>query len=137
METTDARRIAAALTDAWNAADAEAFGRAFTDDADFVNIFGRHDIGREAIVQNHAMIFGTIYRESTNAFTVVKERRVGAADAIVALIAADVQVPHGAMAGGVRTLATAVLVREDDGWKIASFQNTRIQPPPNARAAAD
>ena len=74
----DAAAVAAALTQAWNAADAEAFGRAFTDDADFVNIFGVHGVGRPAIVSNHQTIFDTIYRGSTNTFTVVKERRIGA-----------------------------------------------------------
>jgi uncharacterized protein (TIGR02246 family) len=121
--------VASALTDAWNAHDGAAFARAFTDDADFVNIFAMHSVGRTDIAGLHQMIFDNVYRGSTNAFTVEKTRRAGN-DAIVALIRADLTVPQGPLAGTVRTLATAVFVRDSESWKIASFQNTREQAPP-------
>lgn len=124
-----AEQIAASLTQAWNSYSGEAFGRAFTDDADFVNIFGLHGVGRPAIEAAHQTIFDTIYRGSTNAFTVEKCRLIGP-DAMVVHIRADLNVPAGPMQGTVQTLATAVVVRSDDTWKIAAFQNTREQTPP-------
>jgi uncharacterized protein (TIGR02246 family) len=121
--------VASALTNAWNAHDSAAFARAFTEDADFVNIFAMHNVGRAQIGGLHQMIFDSIYRGSTSAFTLEKTRRAGN-DAIVALIRAELTVPQGPLVGTVRTLATAVLVRDGGAWKIASFQNTREQEPP-------
>ena len=124
--------IVAALTTAWNAADGVAFAREFTDDADFVNIFATHGVGRDAIAEAHQMIFDTIYRGSRNAFSIeaLRSLRDGVA---LAHVRAVLQVPEGPMAGELRALATAVLVREGDAWKIAAFHNTKeVQPPARA-----
>lgn len=95
---TGADGIAAALTDAWNSYDGDAFAQQFTEDADFVNIFGMRGIGREAIARNHQMIFDGVYRGSVNRFTVTKVRPIGD-DALVAHIKAELNVPQGPMAG--------------------------------------
>ena len=124
-----AEAIAAALTTAWNAADAKAFAAEFASDADFVNIFGTHVVGRDEIAQAHQTIFDTIYKESRNTFTVEELRPLGD-HAAVAHIRAHVHVPNGPLTGEVITLATAVLAREGHHWQIAAFQNTRVQPMP-------
>jgi uncharacterized protein (TIGR02246 family) len=124
----EADAIALALTDAWNAADGAAFALQFTDDADFVNIYAMHGVGRAEIARNHQMIFDGPYRGSVNRFTVTKVRPIGA-DAAVALIQSELDVPRGPMQGAHRTLASAVVVRDGDGWKIALFHNTREGAP--------
>ncbi len=124
-----ARAIAAALTDAWNAGDGAAFAREFTEDADFVNIFATHGVGRDAIAKAHQALFEGIYRGTVIAFSVTKVRPLGD-QACVALIGARMDVAHGPMAGEMRALITAVIARGEDGWKIASFQNTRVQAQP-------
>lgn len=134
-QSHEAVDVAAALTDAWNNGDGAAFGRQFTEDADFVNIFAQHIVGREGIARQHQTIFDTIYKGCPNKFTVVKERRIGA-DTIVAHIKAELRVPTGPMAGEIDTVALTVLVRAGEGWKIAAFHNTREQPPPEFRAPA-
>jgi uncharacterized protein (TIGR02246 family) len=124
----DLDRVATSLTDAWNAGDAEAFARCFTTDADFVNIFALHVVGREAVAKQHQFIFDSIYRGSRNSFSILEARAL--ADAVVlAHIAADLRVPDGPLAGEIKTLASAVFVRDDVGWLIASFHNTREQQP--------
>jgi uncharacterized protein (TIGR02246 family) len=125
----DVHAVAATLTDAWNAHDAKTFASAFTADADFVNIYAMHVVGRADIARLHQMIFDTVYRGSSGRFAVEKMRSVGE-DVLVAHIKAELNVPQGPSAGTVPTLATAVLVRDDGNWKIASFQNTREQAPP-------
>ena len=125
----DADAIAAALTDAWNSYDGDAFAQQFTEDADFVNIFGMHGVGRKAIARAHQAIFEGIYQGSVNRFTVTKVRPIRA-DAMIAHIKAELSVPQGPMAGLLRAIALAVLVRENGAWKIVSFQNTREQAPP-------
>jgi uncharacterized protein (TIGR02246 family) len=125
-------RVARSLTEAWNAGDGVAFAQCFTTDADFVNIFGLHVVGREAVAKQHQFIFDSIYRGSRNAFAIVEARRL--ADAIIlAHIAADLRVPDGPLAGEIRTLASAVFVRDGAGWLIASFHNTREQQPPGSQ----
>ena len=126
-----AENIAAALTTAWNDADGRAFAAQFTAGADFVNIYAMHGVGREAIAHGHQAIFDTIYKGSTNRFTVKAVRRLND-DIAVAHISARLQVPSGPMAGDLVALATAVLVREGETWRITAFQNTREQAPPGA-----
>jgi uncharacterized protein (TIGR02246 family) len=124
-----AETIAAALTAAWNAGDGPAFAREFTADADFVNIFAMHVVGRQQIANIHQTIFDAIYKGSRNAFTVEQVRALGDQVA-VAHVRANLHVPAGPMAGEVITLATAVLVRDGEGWQIDAFQNTRVQARP-------
>ncbi len=124
-------RVARSLTDAWNAGDGAAFAQCFTTDADFVNIFGLHVVGREAVAKQHQLIFDSIYRGSRNAFSVLDARSL--ADTIVlAHVAADLHVSDGPLAGQIKTLASAVFVRDAAGWLIASFHNTREEEPPGS-----
>lgn len=119
----------AALTQAWNAGDADSFARVFTEDADFVNIFAMHLSGREAIAQQHRAIFEDIYRGTHNAFT-LEDTKALADGLALAHISSRFAVPAGPLAGEMRTLASAVLVRDGSGWAIRSFHNTREQAPP-------
>jgi uncharacterized protein (TIGR02246 family) len=122
-------RIAGSLTEAWNAGDGVAFARCFTTDADFVNIFALHVVGRDAIAKQHQFIFDSIYRGSRNVFTILGTRALADA-AVLAHIAADLHVLDGPLAGEIETLASAVFVRDGASWLIASFHNTRVQQPP-------
>ena len=128
-DRTAAEAIAAALTAAWNSADGEAFAGQFAADADFVNIFGMHVVGRDEIEKLHQQIFDTIYLGSHNEFT-VDEVRALCDHTAVAHVRANLEVPSGPLAGKVVTLATAVITRQGHTWQIAAFQNTREQPPP-------
>jgi len=58
------------------------------------------------------------------------EARALADGVVLAHVAADLRVPDGPLAGEIKTLASAVFVRDDLGWLIASFHNTREQQPP-------
>lgn len=127
-----AEAIAVALTAAWNAGDGGAFAAQFTQDADFVNIFAMHGVGRDAIAKGHQAIFDTIYKGSRNAFTVKDVRALGE-DIVIAHISAQLHVPSGPMAGELAALATSVMLRDGDRWLITAFQNTRVQQPPDLR----
>jgi len=124
-----AEAVAAALTTAWNEADAAAFAREFAPDADFVNIFGMHVTGRDEIEKIHQTIFDTIYKGSRNVFTVEEVRALGE-HAAIAHVRAHLHVPSGPLTGEIVTLATAVLVLGGHHWLIDAFQNTRVQDPP-------
>jgi uncharacterized protein (TIGR02246 family) len=123
--------IAAGLEAAWNTSNGEGYAAFFTEDADFVNVFGHHGKGRPAIADGHNMIFRTVYAGSVVRTTVTGGRLL---TDDVALIHMDsrLQVPQGPMAGEIHAIPSAVLVRTGDGWKIAAFHNTMIKEPPFA-----
>src|SRR6184192_531187 len=53
----DVRAVLDRLAQAWNDGDATAYGRLFTEDADYVTFFGLNFPGREAIEESHRALF--------------------------------------------------------------------------------
>jgi uncharacterized protein (TIGR02246 family) len=123
--------IVADLEKAWNAGDGAGFARDFAEDADFVNIYGFHGKGRQAIAEAHERILSTVYKGSVNRF-VIKQARMLAPDVALAHIRATLDVPTGPPSGRLEALPSAVFVRDDGAWKIAAFHNPLIQEPPLA-----
>ncbi|WP_410673442.1 SgcJ/EcaC family oxidoreductase [Amycolatopsis sp. cmx-4-68] len=128
----DVRAVLGRLTQAWNDGDAAAYGRLFTDDADYVTFFGLNFPGREAIESSHRALFEGPLKGS---------KLTGAlgATAKVRFVRPDVTV---VVAGGGSSLTgtdtpdegrestvSFVLVREDGEWLITAFQNTRVSDP--------
>lgn len=50
------RQLVDTLFTAWNAHDAQGYAAAFAPDADFTNVFGIHDTGREAVPRRHFVL---------------------------------------------------------------------------------
>ena len=115
-----ARDLIKQLEDGWNAADGEAFGNAFTEDADFVAIRGDYHHGREAIAKGHHAIFNSIYKDSRVAYELLQARAL-ADDVILAHSSSDPSVPSGPLTGENSSVSTLVLVRDGDEWRIAGF----------------
>lgn len=117
---------------AWNRGDGRAFAGDMADDADFIDILGRHHSGRDEIAEGHKGIFATIYRGSTVAYSVESIRSLGPLSAIAFLRAKltmddpsrEAKAPGGAREEGARP--TLMLQKQGGSWKIAGFQNTRI-----------
>jgi uncharacterized protein (TIGR02246 family) len=120
------------MVDAWNAGDAKAYAELFTEDADYITFFGHNSPGREAIEAGHRFLLGGPLKGS-------KLTGNGSGAAKIRFIRPDVAI---VVSGGGRSLdegstppsgaestATTVLVKESDGWRIASFQNTRVSDP--------
>jgi len=118
------------LTDAWNAGDATAYGDLFTVDADYVVFNGVHLEGRNAIAESHRWLF-----EGPLRGTRLGAGATPAAPPRVRFVRPDVAI---VISGGGMTMAgdptpdpghdsiqTLVAVQEADGWRFASFQNTR------------
>jgi uncharacterized protein (TIGR02246 family) len=123
--------IVAGMESAWNAADGAAYAAHFTDDADFVNIFGLHGKGRQPIADAHHQILTTVYLGSVNHLAITQARLL-APDVALVHMRATLEIPAGPMAGRIEAIPSAVFVRDDGQWKIAAFHNTRIQDPPFA-----
>jgi len=130
------RSIAAALGDAWNRGDGEAWGAQFWPDARFVNVLGTVFAGREAIEAQHTRIFATIYKGSRNEFVVSNTRALGPDHPLVELdgtAAGITRLKPGITAGADgKVHAHLMLVTERRGgeWRIAYAQNTVVAPPP-------
>ena len=115
------------LEQAWNEADGVAFGEPFAADADFVDIRGEHHRGRQTIAAGHQAIFDSSYKGSSTDYELIRARELSE-DVILAHATGVMRLPSGPLAGEHSAVQSLVLVRGDDGWKIAGFQNTLVAP---------
>lgn len=118
-------------THAWNALGCKGFADGFTEDADFVNIFGMKFTGKEEIEERHVKILQTFFKGSKLEILATQLREVQPSFVIAT-------VPwrlHGFRAPGsdntlpgeVRDgIFTQVFIKSKDTWKITASQNTLV-----------
>jgi len=113
---------------AWNAGSGTEFASYCEEDADFVNIYGAHANGQQAIAAGHDQIFRTVYAGSTLHFRVTQTRFL-TDDIALVHVRARLVIPHGSMAGE-KNAAPSMLMRRSGGeWKVAAFHNTLVSHP--------
>ena len=106
----------------WNSSASAGFAAPFSDDADFVTIFGAHYTSRSSVEANHRHIFDTIYKESRIAYNVEKIRFVRP-DVAIAFVRVRLQMRNGKM---LEARPNMVLVKDNERWQIVCLQNTLI-----------
>lgn len=122
---------------AFNRKDAAALGPLFSDDIDFVTIFGARAVGREAVLKMHDQLF-------TTGLLVGSEVSAGEMDCN--RVAPTILVAHAAWtrsAGKQMPAGTGLftLVMRDTGAgkaevvALSNVENRKPGPPPNAAAA--
>jgi uncharacterized protein (TIGR02246 family) len=126
--TAIATDLFARLESAWNRADGSAFGGAFTDDGDFVDIRGVHHHGADVIGKGHEAILASTHAGSVVRYEVEAARQLEAGT-VLALVAATLDAPTGPLQGTNRSRITAVITARDGRWAITGFHNTLVQPP--------
>lgn len=116
------------LMDGWNKGSGEAFAAVFAEDGDLVAFDGTHFKGRAEIAPFHQELFDKWLKGS---------RLVGQVKDI-RFLSPDVAVMHAV--GGTITrgksrpsperdsIQTLVATRQNDEWRLAAFQNTRLRP---------
>ncbi|QUG99740.1 SgcJ/EcaC family oxidoreductase [Saccharopolyspora erythraea] len=104
---------------AWNAGDGTAWAANFAEDADFVDVVGRVQRGRDVIAAEHQKIFDTIYRGSHLEIWQVDSRPLDDRTLLVHT-ASTLRVPAGPRAGEWHGIQTKVF---RDG-EILAFHNT-------------
>ena len=120
----------AAFQSAWNAHDMPGLGALFHADATFVNRFGHHVRGVEAIVALHAPIHETIYRDSTLDNELIDVVAIGDGAAVVHFWSRLETGPaHPAGPHSVDTLILAVLTRAHGDWRIQALENVTLADP--------
>jgi uncharacterized protein (TIGR02246 family) len=120
------------LTRAWNRADAKAFSARYQVDGTFTNVNGTLHLGRDEFERRHAEIFQGTFKGTTLTLTTRNLRLIRRDAAII-----DLKVGlHGLQRplpgiqidpdGALLTSLQLVLVKERDGWWIASYHNVWV-----------
>jgi uncharacterized protein (TIGR02246 family) len=110
------------IQSAWNAGDARAFARSFTEDATYVIYLGEVLVGRGEIESNHVQVFTKWQKGTRMAIRTLRKTPLGEDSAVVLT------------AGGIGTgasipcdkLQTFTMVRREGRWLCAAFQNTQM-----------
>ncbi|MCW3157598.1 SgcJ/EcaC family oxidoreductase [Micropruina sonneratiae] len=112
---------------AWDAKDADAIGRLFVEDADFVNVVGLWWTGRRSIVKAQRFGFQNAFANATIRLSKVSQRLLGDDAAVVMAqwqISGQVD-PDRQPVEPRRGVIQATLVKLDDGtWLGVSCTNT-------------
>jgi uncharacterized protein (TIGR02246 family) len=126
--------VLAALAAAWDAGDAAAYAQLFAPDATYVVFDGTVLRGQQEIEDVHRWLFeGPLKHSRMSGMPAqppppVRFLRPGVAHVVVA----GAVTPEGAPAPGPdrASVASFLLLDTEDGWRIAAFQNTRVQERP-------
>ena len=117
--------LAQSLTRAWNSGDSTAFASHFTDDGDFINIYGMRMRGQASIAGVYDMLFRSVFRRSRLEPVIHGSRRL-CENAVLVHAQVGVHVPLGSMAGDHAAVCSMVLQRSGEQWLVASLHNTLI-----------
>ncbi|MER7503651.1 SgcJ/EcaC family oxidoreductase [Nonomuraea pusilla] len=134
MSETAIRNLLARMTEIWNAGDSAAYAGLFTDDADYITFFGLHLTGRQAIEEVHRGVFAAGIRLAGES----GETRIRMlTDDVGLVVSGGSSSVNGEPASGRASVVTMTALRTPDGWRFASFQNTRVTrlPTPPRRTA--
>lgn len=120
-----------ALESAWNSSDGAAFGDAFTDPCEMVDIRGVLHGGNDEITAGHQQIFDTIYRDSVIRYSVGRARHLDD-DTVLAHAVGELDAPHAPppVAGGATARSTVVLLRDGATWRCTAMHNTLVTAVP-------
>jgi uncharacterized protein (TIGR02246 family) len=125
-DATPVRALAEQYVKALNAHDTKAFSQLLTDDAEWLTFNSGHLKGRQQIIENMTRSHQTQYKESVWS---VEGVEVAFLKPDVALVYVDWSI-RGERDSGGRTIPPHssvfgwVVVKQPDGWKIRSAQNT-------------
>ncbi|WP_043633227.1 SgcJ/EcaC family oxidoreductase [Nonomuraea candida] len=123
-ENAEVSALLTRLAEAWNAGDAAAYAAVFTEDADYISFDGAHSQGRESIESSHRWLFeGPLKGSTMSAPAGTRFKRL--ADGAVLVISAGGTAVDGRQRDSTVSFTA---VRTPEGWRLASFQNTRVSP---------
>jgi uncharacterized protein (TIGR02246 family) len=123
--------VISGYTDAWNLNEGIGFADGFTEDADFVNIYGMHFSGKDEIESRHQQILQTFLKGTTLEIISTELREVNP-DLVIALVRWRVTGFGNSFAKmvGVEQILegifTQVFINTGDQWLITASQNTLV-----------
>ncbi|MEO3793122.1 SgcJ/EcaC family oxidoreductase [Nonomuraea sp. B10E15] len=124
--SAEVTHLLARMTETWNAGDATAYAELFTRDAEYITFFGLHLRGRQAIEDTHRKLFQTpIKLGPADEAPLVK----ALSDDVALVISGGGSTVDGEPDPSRASIITLTALRTPEGWRFASFQNTRVQRP--------
>jgi uncharacterized protein (TIGR02246 family) len=126
LQAEDAvRAVMVRLREAWECGDGEAYASLFSEEAQYVTAPGERLYGRKSIAESHQRIFNTFFKETKLGRDHPNSLRKVTPEVVLVESAGSVLFPgeseHKVSPNGLITL---VLARQDNAWRIVSFQNT-------------
>lgn len=123
------RSIVQNYTDSWNQRECKGFAEGYSEDADFVNIFGMKFSGKAEIEERHVKILQTFFKGSKLEIvdTQLREVQPGLVIGTIRWKLNGFRTPGSDMSkpGEVRTgIYTQVFVNANKKWEITASQNT-------------
>ncbi|WP_035736335.1 SgcJ/EcaC family oxidoreductase [Glycomyces arizonensis] len=110
---------------AWGDGDARAYAEHFTADASYTTWVGTLYQGREEIARSHEALFAKFTKGTRLADEILDVRFYGADAAVVNTRGEIYKGEARPAAEKMSKVQTYTVVREEGGWKIAAFQNTK------------
>lgn len=131
LSSTDRQKITQIVehgANAWNNQGGRGFADYYSEDADFVNIFGMVFAGKKEIETRHIKILQTFLKGSTFEVLNVKlrEAKPGMVIAIVQWQVTNIQNPSKASTDTMKGVFTHVFLKKKNNWEITATQNTTI-----------
>jgi uncharacterized protein (TIGR02246 family) len=131
-DESNIRNVLKGFAEAWNRHDAQAFSRAFAEDADFTNVRGISAHGRTEIAKFHAPIFADIFKDSSLKIDDVRVRfiklDVAAVDEWWEMTGARDR--NGQEIPLRKGLLTLVMTKQDAQWVISVMHNMDLPVSP-------
>jgi len=125
-DETAIRHLIDSVDTAWNNADPQAFGAAFTPDADYITFVGTHYRGRQKIAEIHDILWRRFLKGSRILAHITGIRFL---TADVAVITSTGRVLRSrASSHRHDKVQTWVATRDDGTWRIAAFHNCKRRP---------
>jgi uncharacterized protein (TIGR02246 family) len=118
---------------AWNAGDAVAYSRHFSEDGTFTNIRGQFFIGRQAFIDRHDYVFKGQFHGSTLKQDIVSLKFVRPDVAVVEVLTSVTGIQKLSPGtntddkGRLRTRLLQVMAKGGGGWKIVAYHNTDVK----------
>ncbi|WP_291909108.1 SgcJ/EcaC family oxidoreductase [Chitinophaga sp. CB10] len=124
------RAKAASMKLMFQAPTRELFESLFTTDCDYVTFMGQHLRGIDENLKVHQQLAGTWFFRGAELVSEIKQVKFMRPDVAVVIAEGAIKFRWQKSVKRDRlSINTNVFVKQDGDWKLASFQNTRIQRP--------
>lgn len=120
------RRNVKQMEEGWNSKSGALFAKPFAEDADYVVVNGMHIKGQKVIAEAHQRIFDTIYK-NTSLSLKVEQFRLLRPDVALVHVRGRAETPQAEGVSKREVMITLVMTKTDGVWRIAAFQNTKIE----------
>jgi len=115
------------MMEGWNQGDGEAFAAPYVETGDHVGFDGTHLKGRAEIAAQHQQLFDTWVKGSRLVGKVRSVQFLTPEVAVMHAVGGTVMAGESDLASDRNSIQTLVAVKQEGEWRLAAFQNTRVQ----------